>query len=844
MPPASPQSAGQVQRTFTPDVVHELRSEIAAANGNEVFFVGTLNERAQVAQVSVAARGSHNAVPAVAARCEAGGVVIHNHPSGDLRPSSPDISIAAQLATLSVAFYIVDNSVNNVYRVVEPLPQNKIIPLDLETIGRCFAPDGRFAAALSGYEERPEQLRMALTVAEAFNRDRLALVEAGTGTGKSLAYLLPAVLWSTSNRERVIVSTNTINLQEQLISKDIPLLRHASGVGFRAALLKGRSNYLCRRRLEDARQEPDLLENAQKTELERIAEWSLETRDGSRASMPFAPSETVWEEVCCELDQCLHVLCPFFGDCFLQRARRLAAQADLLVVNHALLMADLAIRAQSGNYSATALLPASTRLILDEAHHLEDGATRFFSSEVTRFGFVRLLNRLRHPRKVDAGFLPRLLNSLSMLIPSSENALYVDFFETVQKLAKGGDRLREKAISTLEDVAFRVREFMQQPQGDLRLRVTGAFAVSGVWEAIREKVLELESDTCALAKGLRGLIERCGDLEGEKLAAVLVDVSAAAGRLERLAASLRLFVDCDEEHCVWMEVTQGRIGRASGVICRLCVAPLTVAPLLREHLFGHHKTVVLTSATLAVRKSFGYFRARVGLAEENARLGELQLASPFDFPNQALVALPNDLPDPNSDTFPAAARDLCERAILAADGRTFVLFTAYTLLKRVFAEAAPSLRARGYRCLCQGDDSRHRLLQTFVSDPTSVLFATDSFWEGVDVPGRALEQIIIVKLPFRVPTEPIQQARVEALQREGGDPFREYTVPQAVIRFKQGFGRLIRSRSDRGVVLILDSRVVNKYYGALFLDSLPETRRAEGDTQAVLSAMRQFFGEG
>ena len=250
----------------------------------------------------------------------------------------------------------------------------------------------------------------------------------------------------------------------------------------------------------------------------------------------------------------------------------------------------------------------------------------------------------------------------------------------------------------------------------------------------------------------------------------------------------------------------------------------------------------MTSATLAVGKSFRYLKERIGLdGIEGGRLLELLLPSPFDFQRQALVAVPRDIPEPGSAEYPRAVRDLCERAILAADGRTFVLFTAYSLLKTVFAETAPILGARGYHCLRQGEESRHRLLKTFAADPTSVLFATDSFWEGVDVPGRALEQIIITRLPFRVPTEPILEARAEALEKAGGDPFREYTVPQAVIRFKQGFGRLIRNRTDRGVVLILDSRVVNKNYGRIFLDSLPAPSLVSGGVEDVFAAVERFF---
>ncbi|NLC71327.1 MAG: helicase [Desulfuromonadaceae bacterium] len=833
---------------FSEAARRDIRSAIAEADGNEVFLVGTTDASLRLEKVAVVARGSREAVPAVTAGCRFGDVVIHNHPSGDLHPSTADLDIAGRLAGLGVAFYIVDNSVENVYKVVEPFAPRQISPIDYADLEKIFARDGQIAAVLAGFEERPEQLRMAFLVAEAFNGEKLALVEAGTGTGKSLAYLVPAILWAGVNRERVVVSTNTINLQEQLLSKDIPFLQRATGRSFKTALIKGRSQYLCLRRLESARQEPGLFESLQEQELADLCNWSRQAEEGSRSELPFVPSEAVWEEVCSEFDQCLRVRCPEFGRCFFHQARRLASQADLLVANHALVLTDLAIRVHSGNYSSAAILPPCERLILDEAHHLEDVATRFFSLEVSRFSFARPLNRLRHPRKTDKGFLPKLLLKLATLLPAHENVLYARLFERIQTLSGECGELHGAAVSELEGVAEQLLAFLDRPKKEgeeLRFRITDSFAASATWGMIRQRLETLETEVRAMVAGLEELLNECEALEEgfqEELLPLLTDIQAIYGRLERLADGLQKISLREASVCVWIEVAEGRIGRGKGTVCRLCSAPLQVAPILRDALFDRHKTVVMTSATLAVGKSFRYFRERAGLDGVGAdRLLELQLSSPFDFRRQALVAAPRDLPEPGSGGYPRMVRELCERAIVAADGRTFVLFTAYSLLKSVFTEAAPVLNARGFHCLRQGEENRHRLLKTFAADPTSVLFATDSFWEGVDVPGRALEQIIITRLPFRVPTDPILEARAEALEKAGGDPFREYTVPQAVIRFKQGFGRLIRNRTDRGVVLILDSRVVNKSYGRIFLESLPGPSLVAGGVEEVFAAVERFF---
>ena len=838
-----------MKTAFSDSARTRVCEEIQRAGGNEVFFLGHTDDDLVVAGVEVLARGSRDAVPAILSTCDYGDVVIHNHPSGILEPSSADVEIAGHLGSLGIGFYIVDNLVENVYKVVDAFsrrPHHRIPP---EKIAAILDNQGTISKVLPGFEERQEQLRMAFLVNEAFNSNRLALVEAGTGTGKSLAYLVPAILWSEANGERVVVSTNTINLQEQLVRKDIPFLQRAVDSGFKAVLVKGRNQYLCLRRAEQAIREPGLFEDEKKGELDAIWEWAGQSDDGSLGELPFIPSEQIWEEVCCEYDQCLRVRCPHFKKCFFHKARREAAQADILVANHALLMTDLAIRTHTGNYSSSAILPPFSRLILDEAHHLEDVATSYFSTQATRFGFARILNRLRHPRKRNKGLLPRLLVRLGNLVPADENVLFSRLYESIQSLLSGREELLSKAIAELENTALLTADFMGcaiEDGVEHKQRVMDDFRDSVEWETISEKVRLLAEETSRYVKDLQAFLAACEDLEEntyESLTSFWVDLSGVINRLERLTSELNSFLVRDETSCAWIEVGRGRIGRGRGIVCRLCTAPLGVAEILRESFFDRHETVVLTSATLAVGRSFDYLKEQLGLSlVETGRLMELQLFSPFDFQHQALVAVPQDIPDPRAPGYAATLSQVCERAVLAADGRSFVLFTAYSLLTKIHAETSPTLSARGYRCLRQGEDNRHRLLQTFVEDPTSVLFATDSFWEGVDVPGRSLEQIIITRLPFRVPTDPVVQARAEAIEKAGGDPFREYTIPQAVIRFKQGFGRLIRNHSDRGVVLILDSRIVNKGYGKIFLQSLPEPRFVAGSVEKVFKEIDRFFG--
>ncbi len=835
---------------LSPDSIDQLRYAIKEAGGNEIFVLAQTDAERRIVQIEVLARGSENAVPAILQTCSYGDVVLHNHPSGKLQPSAADIEIASKFGSLGVGFYIVNNRVDDLYRVVEAFAEKNVEKLEPEQIAELLGPDGVISGKLPDYEDRSEQLHMAFVVADAFNQGQVAVIEAGTGTGKSLAYLVPALLWARANQERVVISTRTINLQEQLIRKDLPFLQRATKIEFYAVLVKGRSNYFCRRRGEIAGRELGLFDQRQVEELEQIIQWATTTGDGSKEDLAFIPSYQAWEEVCCEADQCARVRCQHYRQCFFHKARRQAARADILVVNHSLLLADLALRQETDNYSATAVLPPFERVILDEAHHLEDVATSYFSSQLTRFTFSRILNRLRHPRKLNQGLLPRFLDQLSQELPDSLDELYRTLHGEIESLLIKRQQLFDLALDEMQSIAEELPEFLGKeinPKFELKHRILPEFMETPVWQKIVQRVERLRVGSLELAQGLSGLLrgtEILPEVVADKVNPALVDLRGIAARLEGLAADLASFQAVAKNSCVWIEVREGRIGRQKGLIASLCQAPLEVAESLNQALYQRFRSVIMTSATLTVAGAFGYFHARVGLDRvEPQRLVELMLDSPFDYQQQALVVIPTDLPEPGRPGFAEAVRDAVEKALLCSQGRSFVLFTSYALLRQVHEELAPGLEAQRLRCLRQGEENRHQLLKRFAEDENSSLFGTDSFWEGVDVPGRSLEQVIIARLPFRVPTEPVLEARAQAIEQRGGDPFMEYTVPQAVIRFKQGFGRLIRHRSDRGVVLILDTRVVKKGYGRMFLRSLPPARVVRGHSDEVFTEIGQFFSE-
>jgi ATP-dependent DNA helicase DinG len=832
-------------KPYTQEALAFIRREIAAARGNEVFFIATLEADETIATLNVAARGNRHAVPAILKACHKADLVIHNHPSGDLTPSDADLEIAAHLGESGVSFHITDNEVTAFYKVTD-LRRKKInAESDYTRISAIFAPEGPLAHHIPEYEQRPEQVRMAFTVAEAFDTDRIATIEAGTGTGKSLAYLIPALLWALDHGETVIVSTNTINLQEQIMRKDLPLLQRSIPERFQAVLVKGRANYLCQRRLRQALQETDLFSVNAHAQLRNLREWAENSHNGSRDELDHPPEPQVWSEICCEMDQCPRTRCPHYQECFFHKARRKAAQADILVANHALLLADLAVRAETENYSSAAVLPVYSRIIFDEAHHLEDAASNSFSIRLNRFSFGTVLTHLAHPRKPERGQLARWAGVLARELPESEDILYQQFHSLLEEAGTLCRELHQRNAQIFDELT-RILEGdngMRAPH-PVPWRITGESVQDPIWQRFTESLPEIShtaSKISAIIKRIFTLEEHLPPNVSEKMVAASTDLGGLNNRLSVLAQELETFLGVREDLCTWVDVRKGS-GRQRSALMWLNAAPIETAPILHKHVYERFRAVIMTSATLSVNRSFKYFHQRSGvdLCTAPRRL-ELQLDSPFDFEHQALVAVPSDIPAPGSRTYAEAIAPIIEHNIVTAGGGTFVLFTAYTLLHQLFQALEPSLFARGITCLRQGQAARHHLLQRYIDADSQVLFGTDSFWEGVDVPGKKLELVIITRLPFRVPTEPIQVARCEALEQEGKDPFMHFTLPQAVIKLKQGFGRLIRHRNDRGVVIILDNRVSTRGYGRMFLNSLPPARKVVAPAAGIATAIEEFF---
>jgi ATP-dependent DNA helicase DinG len=636
-----------------------------------------------------------------------------------------------------------------------------------------FCADGMLSKNMPRYEYRESQIFMADAVLDALNSGRNLIVEADTGVGKSIAYLVPSILWALKSVGKVVISTNTINLQEQLLFKDIPFLKHIIPYDFNAVIVKGRQNYICLRRFQRTLDEEKefLLGSEYEEEIKYLQKWLRNTRDGTLQDIENQPPYQLWDDVCCELYNCLGKKCQFYSRCFFQKARTNAHNANILIVNHHLFFSDLALR-QVGK----SILPDCDAVIFDEAHVVEDTATDHFGFEISNLGVKYFLNKL-YNLKANKGILMYLHEREGIRI-------VLDLYK-------------------LADVFFeKIRKMLEEESRTMYVTKTGE-----IEDALCPKLTELLGE-------LNRIKERLKDNNDFSQ-----EISLYIRRVEELIEKLGAFRNHSFlGHVYWIEKEDGRNKRIL-----LQAYPVEVGNSLKVVLFDNKKTLIFTGATLGVNKSFEYFKRRTGLRDAV----ELQLASSFNYKEQMKIYIPKDMPSPkNMDAYKASLVGMINKYVDYTGGKAFVLFTNNKLMKEIYERILPGLINKGINSFIQGDGlSKYNMLKRFREDVNSVLFGTDSFWTGVDVEGESLSNVIITRLPFAVPEHPLMRARIAHIEEGGGNAFMDYSLPQAIIKLRQGVGRLIRSSSDKGIIVILDNRIITSFYGKQFWDSLPDCPR-------------------
>ncbi|EFG95769.1 putative DnaQ family exonuclease/DinG family helicase [Fusobacterium nucleatum subsp. nucleatum ATCC 23726] len=741
-------------------------------------------------------------------------VVIRTTKPNQLYPSDMELELSEELYNRrNIAYCLLSSDLDDFY-FVQDIDR---IFLEKINIENYFSKDGILAKEIKGFEYRQEQEEMAHYIQDAINEDRKIIIEAGTGTGKTLAYLIPAIKWAVVNKKKVIIATNTINLQEQLLLKDIPLAKSIIKEDFSYVLVKGRSNYLCKRlfnELSIGRSiDIEIFSMEAREQIECILKWGNKTKTGDKAELPFEVYPDVWELIQSTTELCLGKKCPYRKECFYMKTRMEKMEADILISNHHVFFADLNVRAETDFDSEYLILPRYDMVIFDEAHNIESVARSYFSVEVSKISFTRLLNRIyqkKNKRKKEKSALIRVEDTIDEkdLEDSQQYAYLLNILkEEISILQNIGDEYFDEIRKIYEtNTEAPIRKSLNNFE----------MTKSRFLETLRDKKDIFQSklaDFLTLMMSFNNVI----DEEKEKNPEV-INFNNHLKMFKAYIDSFK-FINSfeDDNYIYWLDINSKR----TNVL--LTATPLNIAEKLSTVLFDNLDRLVFASATIVANGNFDYFKKSLGLDEEDCI--ECIIKSPFNYDEQMSVYIPTDIQDSeNINAFVTDASKFILNILLKTDGKAFILFTSYTMLNQIYYSISKKLMNKGFEVFLHGDKPRSQLIKEFKEAENPILFGTTSFWEGVDVQGENLSNVIITKLPFLVPTDPVVSAISKKIEEDGGNSFTDFQLPEAIIKFKQGVGRLIRKKTDSGNIFILDNRILKKRYGSLFINALPSQK--------------------
>ena len=803
-----------IRDRFSEESLQTIKKYLEEHNNKSMIFKATFDEDELIQEPFFLSLYKKKSFEETLTKVGKNEVVIRTTKPNQLYPSDMELELSEELYTRrNIAYCLLSSDLDDFY-FVQDIDRIFLEEIDIENY---FAKDGILAKEIKGFEYRQEQEEMAQYIQDAINEDRKIIVEAGTGTGKTLAYLIPSIKWAVTNKKKVIIATNTINLQEQLLLKDIPLAKSIIKDEFSYVLVKGRNNYVCKRLFNELvlgkSIDIETFSMEAREQIEYILKWGNKTKTGDKAELPFEVYPDVWELVQSTTELCLGKKCPYRKECFYMKTRMEKMEADILISNHHVFFADLNVRAETDFDSEYLILPRYDMVIFDEAHNVESVARSYFSVEVSKISFTRLLNRIyqkKNKRKKEKSALIRVEDTVDEKnLEDSEQYIYLlnTLKEEISILQNIGDEYFDEIRKIYEtNTEAPIKKSLNNFE----------MTKSRFLENLREKKDIFQSklaDFLNLMMSFNNVIDEEKDKNPE-----VINFNNHLKMFKAYIDSFK-FINSfeDDNYIYWLDINSKR----TNVI--LTATPLNIAQKLSTVLFDNLDRLVFASATIVVNGNFDYFKKSLGLDEEDCI--EAIIKSPFDYDEQMSVYIPSDIQDSeNINAFVSDASKFILNILLKTNGKAFILFTSYTMLNQIYYSISKKLKDKGFEVFLHGDKPRSQIIKEFKEAENPILFGTTSFWEGVDVQGENLSNVIITKLPFLVPTDPVVSAISKKIEEDGGNSFKDFQLPEAIIKFKQGVGRLIRKKTDSGNIFILDNRILKKRYGSLFINALPSQK--------------------